>query len=100
MLKNNEWKMEKIKKQQNQINMLEEEIEVLKSHISKNNSNPDNVVDFKQKMKEWNKLMAETRNLSRDYHTLIQEMKEMREMSIKAVYGGGLRYKIVRLLMK
>ena len=34
------------------------------------------------------------------FEELIDEMKEMRKISIKAIYGGGLRYKIVRLLIK
>lgn len=101
MRKNDEWKMRKIQNQENQIATLEEEIKILKSHISKDGTtDSDKVIDFKQKMKLWNELMEETNKLSDDYHALIDEMKEMRKISIKAIYGGGLRYKIVRLLMK
>lgn len=101
MRKNDEWKMRKIQNQEKQIATLEEEIKILKSHISKDGAtDSDEVIDFKQKMKLWNELMEETNKLSDDYHALIDEMKEMRKISIKAIYGGGLRYKIVRLLMK
>ena len=70
------------------------------SYFQDGTTDPDEVIDFKQKMKLWNELMEETNKLSDDYHALIDEMKEMRKISIKAIYGGGLRYKIVRLLMK
>lgn len=101
MRKNDEWKMQKIQKQEKQIADLEEEIKILKSHISKDGTtNPDEVVDFKQKMKIWKKLMEETEQLSKDYHALINEMREIRDVSIKAAFGGGLRYRIVRFLMR
>ena len=96
MRKNDEWKMRKIQNQEKQIATLEEEIKISKDGTT----DPDEVIDFKQKMKLWNELMEETNKLSDDYHALIDEMKEMRKISIKAIYGGGLRYKIVRLLMK
>ena len=55
MRKNDEWKMRKIQNQEKQIATLEEEIKILKSHISKDGAtDPDEVIDFKQKMKLWN----------------------------------------------
>ena len=98
MRKNNEWKMGKIRRQEEQIAALEDEIEILKSHISKNGTtDPNEVIDFKHKMELWRKLMKETNDLSKDYRALIDEMKEM---TIKATYGGNLRYKIARSLMR
>ena len=55
MRKNDEWKMRKIQNQEKQIATLEEEIKILKSHISKyGTTDTDEVIDFKQKMNMWN----------------------------------------------
>lgn len=50
--------------------------------------------------KELHQLIKENDDLRKQYQKLIHDMKYMKELSIKEIYGTGWRYKIARWLMK
>ena len=96
-----DWKLEKIKKQEDRISALEEELSIIKeSAKSTSGSNFDDRVELQQKITEWRKLIKETEELEREYRVLVSEVKDMKVKAIRSIYGGNIRYKIASWLMK
>lgn len=50
--------------------------------------------------KELEQLIKENDKLRKEYRELISDIKSLKELNIKEIYGTGWRYKIARWLMK
>lgn len=64
------------------------------------NFNQDQNEKIKALISKWEELIIETQSLQWEYRELVAYLQTMKEVSMKATFGNGLRYKLVQLLMK
>lgn len=99
---NRDWKLEKIKRQDREISVLEEKVKILEESLNNvfKDSSDEEKKELQNKIKEWELLIEETKKIEKEYEILISQVKDMKEKAVKSIYGGNFRYKIAKFLMK
>lgn len=84
-----------ISRQSQQIDVLKLKIERLEEKLKEKDKILSSIEPMRQEMKE---NLKEIKQKKKEYHTLINELKQMKEILNQEVYRG--RWKIVRWLIK